>query len=187
MRNIESNLDSLTDQISKWQIAIEDEMGPLEAKLLLALEQINVKRQAYHGHSFVGNHCKTILKNYGKLCSVLDDHPEEKNKFMLIFSIYAEIQPLIANKNILSEAEIRTVESLCTNFGEQFPILFPEESITRKMHELIFHIPRFIAYHKTLGMFSEEEGESLHNVINQELRSLYCVRDNKQKLELLIR
>ena len=33
---------------------------------------------------------------------------------------------------------------------------------------------------------SEQEGESLHNVVNQELRQLYGVRDPCQKLKLVL-
>ena len=54
------------------------------------------------------------------------------------------------------------------------------------MHELIFDVPRFAKNHATLGLLSEEEGESLHNSVNQELRQLHGVRDEKQKLRLLL-
>ena len=55
-----------------------------------------------------------------------------------------------------------------------------------KLHELIFDVPRFLAKHKTLGMFSEEEGESLHNLVNQDLRHVASVRDDSLKLRLLL-
>ena len=33
----------------------------------------------------------------------------------------------------------------------------------------------------------EQEGESLHNSVNQELRQLYCIRNPCQKLKLVLR
>ena len=53
-------------------------MGKSEKQLLQILDDIGVKRQAYHGHVFIGNHCKVTLAkdinqvfNFEKLCSVL--------------------------------------------------------------------------------------------------------------------
>ena len=43
---------------------------------------------------------------------------------------------------------------------------FPREALTRKIHELVFDIPCFVEEHETVGLFSEEEGESLHHEIN---------------------
>ena len=48
----------------------------------------------------------------------------------------------------------------------------------------LFDVPRFLSKHKTIGLFSEEEGESLHKSVNQELKLLSCVRDPLQRLAL---
>ncbi|XP_065685093.1 uncharacterized protein LOC136097065 [Hydra vulgaris] len=48
-------------------------MGTHERSLYKALEDMKVERQAYHGNVFVGNHCKIVLRNHYKLCSVIDD------------------------------------------------------------------------------------------------------------------
>ena len=53
--------------------------------------------------------------------------------------------------------EIEFVVSKCHQFGEYFSINF-DRSITPKMHEYIFNVPRFIEKHRTLGLLSEEEG-----------------------------
>ena len=89
-------------------------------------------------------------------------------------------------KRFLSDEELENIESLCVKFGEVFPVLFPNENIPRKIHEFIFDVPRFASKHKTLGLLSEEEGESLHCSMNQHLRQLVCVRDPAQKLCLAV-
>ena len=66
--------------------------------------------------------------------------------------------------------EISDLEDLTDQFGEIFPIYFLERNITRKIHKLIFNVPRFVNKHKTIGMLSEQEGESKHAAINAELR-----------------
>ena len=78
---------------------------------------------------------------------------------------FAEIQPLLFTKKILSEAEISLVRKKCFEFGTLFPKYFPSKSIKRKIHELVFDVPFFISTHKTVGRFAEEEGESLHNSV----------------------
>ncbi len=62
-----------------------------------------------------------------------------------------------------------------------FHVLFPDKNITRKIHELIFNVPLFLRRFGTIGMLSEEEGESLHASINCELRQLVAVRDPNKK------
>ena len=43
----------------------------------------------------------------------------------------------------------------------------------------------FLAKHKTVGLFSEEEGESLHASFNTEMRALGAVRDPSLQMQLL--
>ena len=40
--------------------------------------------------------------------------------------------------------------------------------------------------HKTIGMLSEQEGESKHAAINAELRSLACVRYHAERIRLVV-
>ena len=86
----------------------------------------------------------------------------------------------------LSTQQIETVRMLCNQFRELFQALFPDRSLTQKMHELIFTVPKFVKIHHTLGKLSGEEGESLHSSVNQELRQLACVRDQAERLMLVL-
>ena len=40
--------------------------------------------------------------------------------------------------------------------------------------------------HRTVGILSEEQGESLHNSINKQLRQYQSVRDQGKKLQLVV-
>ena len=62
---------------------------------------------------------------------------------------------------------------------------FPHKSITPKMHEYIFNVPKFVARHRTLGLCSEEEGESLHAAFNLEIRAVTSVRDPAEQMRIL--
>ena len=85
----------------------------------------------------------------------------------------------------MTKTEINTVKSLCAGFGN-FTKYFPNENISRKIHELIFDVPRFLVKHKTFGYLSEEEGESVYHSINKQLRQYQSVRDEGEKLRLVI-
>ena len=88
-------------------------------------------------------------------------------------------------KRFLTETVVLSVKELCTGFGK-FTINFPNETITRKMHELIFDVPFSLTKHKTLEYLSEKEGESLHCSINKQLRQ-YRVTNKGEKLVYVIK
>ena len=86
-------------------------MGESEKQLLRILDEIGVKRQAYHGNVFIGNHCKVILAkdknqvyNFEKLCSVLPDRLEREH-FIELFRLYSEARSLLGRKDILNNHE----------------------------------------------------------------------------------
>ena len=54
------------------------------------------------------------------------------------------------------------------------------------MDDMIFQVPRFAQKFKTCGLFSEQNQESIHNIINHELRRYASVRDSNLKMLLLL-
>ena len=80
-------------------------------------------------------------------------------KIVHLFKNFADLQQYLFTKTYLSDAEISVAREKCWEFGTFFPKYFHSESITRKVHELIFDVPLFISKHKTIGRFAEEEGE----------------------------
>ena len=51
-------------------------------------------------------------------------------------------------------------------FGELYPLYFPESPcLIRKMHALTFHVPMFAEEQEAIGLFSEEEGETIHKIV----------------------
>ena len=84
---------------------------------------------------------------------------------------------LVISKRFLTEEEILKLEEQCVVFGQKFPMYFPERNIIRKMHELIFNIPKFVHKYETIGMLSEQEGESKHASINAKIRPLANVQN----------
>ena len=56
----------------------------------------------------------------------------------------------------------------------------------KKDPQLIFNVPQFVKKHKTIGMLSEQEGESKHAGINAEFCSLACVRNHAEQMRLVV-
>ena len=52
--------------------------------------------------------------------------------------------------------------------------------------QVFFGVPRFAEEYGTRGLFSEEEGESLHHEINFESAQLSCVRSDPERLWLVV-
>ena len=192
VKSLEIAINELTVKCEKFRQESGNSMGDFECCLLRILDDIGVKRQAYHGNVFVGNHCKVILAkdrngvfNFSKLCSVLPNESLKK-KFFDLFELYSVARNLMARKGYLNSEEIDTLVFNCHEFGAKFPVYFPDVPLTRKIHELAFDVPRFVREHKTVGLFSEEEGESIHHAINLEGAQLVGVRQKDLQLRLLI-
>ena len=177
-----------SDVFKKYSQGQESSMGDREKKLLSILDEIIVKRQAYHGNLFVGYHYKVVLAkdknqafNFVKLCSVLTDEVT-KYHFEELLRIYSGARSVMARRQLLLKIEKVTLKSLCYNFGALLPVYFPISTLTHKIHELVFHAPRFIDDHGTVGFFSEEKEESLNHLINLEAAQLFCFRNDSKRL-----
>ena len=53
------------------------------------------------------------------------------------------------------------------------------------MHALTFHVPMFAEEHEAIGLFSEEEGETIHKIVNQKYRQYSNVRASSEKQMLI--
>ena len=150
---VEKEFKLLRDECLRLKSLIEEMVGPTERNLLKLLDDIKVLRQAYHGNVFVGNHCKIILRNFVMLCDVISRKaPEVCKDFKKVFGIFSEAHHYMAIKHLLSDSDIESLCYFCEELGHVYPMVFPESPcLTRKMHELIFHVPTFANKHKTVG------------------------------------
>ena len=133
----------LRDECFDLKKQVDAMVGPLEKQLLKVLDDIKVNRQAYHGNVFVGNHCKIILKIFSQLCDVISKpEPETCKKMKEVFGAFSGAHHFMTLKKLLTDEEINYLCHFCEDFGSVYPKAFPESPcLTRKMHELIFHVP----------------------------------------------
>ncbi|XP_065657042.1 uncharacterized protein LOC136082278 [Hydra vulgaris] len=160
------------------------------------------KKSADADDFFTLNNSQELLNQIDQLTSENKTNMEQIEKFKIqVFKLEVEITDLnFKNRALntycnslssqLETMSIRLITELhqyINLFAIEFHACFPNESITRKMHELIFNVPLFVKFHKTIGLLSEEEGECLHNSVNKELRQLHSVKNQEQKLHLVLK
>ena len=178
--------------------------GPLTAGLDEALKKQKIQMQAYHGRSFVGNHCHRYLKEetYTKVCdSVLINTntltissdikmvaEKISNKFKELFRLFAKVHQHISHKKpITYEQEIKTIEFDIEQYMHYFRQSFPDTSITPKQHILECHCLDFIKKYKCgLGLMGEQGGEECHATINILKSRTYGVQREEDRITLLM-
>ena len=183
----EKRFSALSEECSLLKEKVENMVGPFEKKLMKVLDDIGVDRQAYHSNSFVGNHCRKILANVHLLCDVVSkSEPIFSRHLKEVFTTFTECYHQMSKKTALSDKDIESLTASCKKFGEIYPEYFPEPPcLTRKMHELICHLPEFALKHRTVGLFSEEDGESVHRFVNVVNRQFASVRKTGERAQLV--
>lgn len=184
---VEGEFYSLRTKCMLLKHECENMVGSFEKQLLKVLDDMNVDRQAYHSNAFVGNHCKIILEKFSMFCETLCLVDEDFcKKMMTVMKEFSGAHRLMTAKKMLTGRELTDLKHHCTKFGEIYPLYFPESPcLIRKMHALTFHVPMFAEEHETIGLFSEEEGETIHKIVNQKLRQYSNVRAPSQRNKLI--
>ena len=184
---IEAEYYSLRTECIVLKNKVDKMVGPFETELLSVLDDMNVDRQAYHSNAFVGNHCKIILEKRAMFSDVLNKVDVDFCKKMLeVMEEFSEAHHLMTAKKLLNAKDQCLLKQHCQNFGRLYPIYFPEDPcLTRKIHALTVHVSEFVEEHGAIGLFSEEDGESLHKIVNQKLRQYSNVRASSARNELI--
>ena len=95
---------------------------------------------------------------------------------------------MFISKESDSEEEKEVAAKAAENFTRLFPIYFPDQSITRKIHTLGFTLPDMIRNDKSENICYkylklEQAGERVHNIWNTLKRSrFFAIKDSKLKL-----
>ena len=135
---------------------------------------MNVHPEAYFGGEveLVGNMRHKILVDFregnNSLLTFLEGKEEKHKKHLKIWNIIVNIDSFFSTPSP-TQKQAKNGAQLCESFGEFYPVYFPKNNLTRKMHSLSYVFPRFIREqnicYKMLKL--EQEGERLHHVLNE--------------------
>ena len=125
-------------------------------------EGLGIKKSPYHGGTFPGNTCKTLISKKGvdilEQVAFRQDRSEEIKPYAKVFRCMDRVSSKVFG-NILDP----TWEDEIKEFGRLFNAL--SRSWTPKVHALVYHVPQFILageMPRALGAYSEQAGESIH-------------------------
>ena len=76
--------------------------------------------------------------------------------------ILRRLHYLTKAKRWLTEEEVKEIEELCQKIGHLYPRIFRPVSITPKLHDIIFYLPRMAKRFQTVGGCREDAIESRH-------------------------
>ena len=168
-------------------------MGIHERQMENNLSELKVKHEVYFGiANYVGNSMHKMYKDFSEGKNTLLDGLDiiDENifrKFSHLWSILTKLH-FFFSKPHTSEEEKRDAANSAKDFTKYFPVYFPEQNITRKMHVIGFVIPELIEKdtsdnicHKFLKL--EQAGERVHNIWNSLIRTrFFAIKDSNKKL-----
>ncbi len=190
-------LEQLRDSLQKSVKVPSKESGPVVCSLDKTLQKHNINRQAYHGKSFVGNHCHKylqeevhhdVLNEMVAQCQlltgdqdILDDAMSVKVKFLEMYRLFSCIYSKVSHSDPISKDEIPAVQKCIDEFMAYYRKEFPESSIPLKCHLLEDHITEWLyRFPFGFGLLGEQGAEAIHSEINR-LNRAYRAMPCKEK------
>ena len=178
-----ATLERLTQSIqdSKKNATLGVLEGPVTANLDSVLQRHNIKVQAYHGRSFVGNHCHAYLQPHinDDICQSVVEKASEltscnnnyhraqviAQKFSRLNSLFAEVHKAVSHGRPIPASEHHHIEeSIC-----QYMLFYRTHfrRVLPKMHMLEDHVLPWIRRWGTgMALHGEQGGESIHAEFN---------------------
>ncbi len=174
--------------------------GPIAGSLDHILKRKKICRQAYHGKSFVGNHCNKYLKDdvLNELCnsvpqevkSIVPHCPDLiaeaesiSQLFLQLNRRFRKIHTAVSHSKQIEEANLGNIKTHIDNYMRYYRRKFPEERVTVKQHILEHHvIPCLQKYKVGFGVLGESGFESIHARINGIKWSMVGIKNPEQRL-----
>ena len=163
-----------------------------KAKLEATCEKIGLRNQVYHGgESMVGNTVVKMFNDINSDCTLLecfDGYDYEKQKFLSLWKILTNCFNLLTTKNISDEKNEELANEL-EKFTFFFPLYFPIQNLTRKMHVFSLVLSKFIRKYK-MGykmLQLEQKTESLHHTLNDLEKGLVSIQNRGERILAAIR
>lgn len=175
---------------------IEQEMlkirGARETHLDQLWEKVKLNKQKYFGgEGLTWNAIDLVYKDIdaGKFTflEAIKDHPDIYMKHKRIYTILANVNKAISKKNA-TKSELEMGAKYCELFGEIYPVLFPEQTITRKQHVFCFVFPDYLRsgyMYKILKI--EHAGENIHAKYNRLEKKHNNQKDRGKRFFFVIR
>ena len=199
-------VDKLNDQIQDIKKNLDTlpfRSGPVAANLDTELKRHKISVQAYHGRSFIGNHCNKYLKKgaYDNICDSVvrvtkaitndsDIHACAERiqvKFQTLNQLYSKVHSLISHKNPVHKDMYDTTDRAINEYMTFFRQAFPSVNIIPKQHILETHcLPWIRSWGFGLGLHGEQGGEEVHATVNRLKCRAWGIQKDSDRLTVLM-
>nr|XP_054748599.1 uncharacterized protein LOC129254164 isoform X2 [Lytechinus pictus] len=179
----EKERKKLEREISKLP-KVSQGSGPIASSLDTALQSIRVRRQAFFGKTFNGNHVHKCLmeKNIAIITSAIVDTTEKlcpessslneeakhiRDSYNKLFSLYGKCHRQFNSIGFMEESDILELDKDIKAYLKFFRENWPKETNPPKLHLLEDHVvPWLRTWNAPLGLMGEQGIESLHSQLN---------------------
>ncbi|XP_070178247.1 uncharacterized protein [Littorina saxatilis] len=187
-------------QLSELQLLA----GPVTSNLDQVLKSNKIEVQAYHGRSFVGNHCHKYLQPSvtADICQsvvkrayeVTDDHSIHTDahdiavKFEGLNTKYSKVHKQVSHTRPVSEADIDEAETSIHDYMHYYRTHFTESTVIPKQHLLESHCVDFMRLWKFgLALHGEQGGEETHSFVNTLKGRVLGINNDEDKIRVLMK
>ena len=199
IEDIEKEIEACKADPSKP--ALKFRFGPVARTLSEVLYIHNIVAQAFHSHSYIGNHCHKYLKPqvYSAVCDSVVERTIEltdsvrlhdearmiRNKYLTLNQLFSRVHYNISHGRPIRDVYLPEIEESISEYMTFFRTKFTEASITPKQHILEEHCVDWIArWGFGMAFHGEQGGEQIHHTMEHLKRRYNCVRNINQRLEL---
>uniref|UniRef100_A0A8R1ERD3 Uncharacterized protein n=2 Tax=Caenorhabditis japonica TaxID=281687 RepID=A0A8R1ERD3_CAEJA len=188
---IEIELGMLHQQLCRLNEIVTGCEGTVWKKLEDAWESLGASRKAFF-QNYTGNHVKLLLSQKGVdvTRNVLQNTRSPKIEAILESMEQLHTVMHLSRNKLLEDTEIEEFDAAITKFVSFLKCSLPSDSVTVKLHTLVFHSRDVLRDQLTLGRLSEQGIEATHALFNRLERrfvSFRCKRTRyKQVLQELL-
>jgi len=205
----QSNLDTVYDILEEERNELKHNdlaflSGPVTSNLDNVLKKNKITMQAYHGRTFVGNHCHKYLQPsvthdvcqsvVAKTFQLSDDVEVQKkahdiaSKYQILNELFTRVHKSIAHAPPTTEEEINNLDSDIIKYMDFYRSDIAKQKIIQKQHILECHSTDFMRLWKFgLGFLGEQGGEEMHAFINELKVRVRGIVDPEQKIRVLMK
>ena len=147
----------------------------------------------YHGGDMQGKQVQKLLDDArDESFEILDCVKDKENiyqKYSAALTCLADVSDALKTKgHDFDDEGVEMVKQMCEEWGQIWPMLFPDRNLTPKGHILSFVFPRIIEEHRTFFRFYkvEEKGESIHAIMNDINRKCWVIKNKEARLWKII-
>ena len=176
--------------------------GPVASNLDAVLNKHRIVQKAYHGRSFVGNHCKKYLQpqvsgditsSVPKTALQLASHQEIltkaeiiHQKFGQLFELFSTVDGLLSHDLPVTETTITKTDKAISDYIKFYRRNFPGENTLPKQHILEHHCSAWVqTWGFGMSLMGEQGGEQLHATINALKRRAWGIKKERDQLKFL--